>query len=168
MRTGQEWTVAVRLLWRGGPPYTAALALTVVCGALTGPLIVVGTGRLVGALPGAVTAGAGSQEARRALVALAVFGALTLVRTALRALESGLAAVLRLRAAGVVEFRKVGRFVADPAHGGCVSFVVRYRSCLVRRSVSGTGARNVRPRTRGPEFEGSGTKPLGGTPRMPQ
>ncbi|WP_328491987.1 ABC transporter ATP-binding protein/permease [Streptomyces sp. NBC_00414] len=107
MRTWQERTAAVRLLWRAGPRHTAALALTVVCGALTGPLIVVQTGRLVGALPGAVTAGAGSAEARRALVALTAFGALTLVRTGLRALESGLAAVLRLRAAGEVENRAI-------------------------------------------------------------
>ncbi|MGW0909650.1 ATP-binding cassette domain-containing protein [Streptomyces sp. NPDC002853] len=107
MRTWQEWTAAVRLLWRAGPRHTAALAATVMCGALTGPLIVVATGRLVGALPGAVEGGAGSEEARSALVVLTVFGALTLLRTGLRALESGLAAVLRLRAAGVVEDRTI-------------------------------------------------------------
>lgn len=107
MRTWQEWTAAVRLLWRAGPRHTAALAATVVCGALTGPLIVVATGRLVGVLPGAVEAGAGSAEAQSALVTLIAFGALTLVRTGLRALESGLAAVLRLRAAGVVEDRTI-------------------------------------------------------------
>ncbi|UQT53795.1 ATP-binding cassette domain-containing protein [Streptomyces durmitorensis] len=107
MRTWQEWTAAVRLLWRAGPRHTVALAVTVVCGALTGPLIVVATGQLVGELPGAVDAGAGSAAARRALVALIAFGALTLVRTGLRALDSGLAAVLRLRAAGVVEDRAI-------------------------------------------------------------
>ncbi|MGW6024713.1 ATP-binding cassette domain-containing protein [Streptomyces sp. NPDC055099] len=107
MRTCQEWTAAVRLLWRAGPRHTLALAATVVCGALTGPLIVVATGRLVGALPGAVEAGAGSEQAQSALVALTVFGALTLLRTGLRALESGLAAVLRLRAASVVEDRAI-------------------------------------------------------------
>ncbi|MFE6165689.1 ATP-binding cassette domain-containing protein [Streptomyces sp. NPDC056486] len=107
MRTWQEWTAAVRLLWRAGPRHTVALAVTVVCGALTGPLIVVATGRLVGALPGAVKAGAGSAEAREALVVLTVFGALTLLRTGLRALDSGLAAVLRLRAASVVEDRAI-------------------------------------------------------------
>ncbi|MEU5950761.1 ATP-binding cassette domain-containing protein [Streptomyces sp. NPDC047525] len=107
MRTWQEWTAAVRLLWRAGPRHTVALAVTVVCGALTGPLIVVATGRLVGELPGAVDAGAGSAAARRALAALIAFGALTLVRTGLRALDSGLAAVLRLRAASVVEDRAI-------------------------------------------------------------
>ncbi|MCX4672946.1 ABC transporter ATP-binding protein/permease [Streptomyces sp. NBC_01381] len=107
MRTGQEWTAAVRLLWRAGPRHTVALALTVVCGALTGPLVVVATGRLVGALPGAVEAGAGSAEARHAGVVPTVFAALILVRTGLRALEGGLAAVLRLRAAGVVEDRAI-------------------------------------------------------------
>ncbi|MGW7080082.1 ATP-binding cassette domain-containing protein [Streptomyces sp. NPDC054866] len=107
MRTWQEWTAAGRLLWRAGPRHTVALAVTVVCGALTGPLIVVATGRLVGALPGAVEGGAGSAEARRALVVLTVFGALTLVRTGLRGLESGIAAVLRLRAASVVEDRAI-------------------------------------------------------------
>lgn len=107
MRMWQEWQAAARLLWRAGPRHTVALAVTVVCGALTGPLIVVATGRLVGALPGAVEAGAGSAEARRALVALTAFGALTLVRSGLRAVESGLAAVLRLRAAGVVQDRAI-------------------------------------------------------------
>ncbi|MWA15910.1 ATP-binding cassette domain-containing protein [Streptomyces sp. BA2] len=107
MRTWQEWTAAGGLLWRAGPRHTVALTLTVVCGALTGPLIVVATGRLVGALPGAVEGGAGSAEARRALVVLTVFGALTLVRTGMRALESGIAAVLRLRAASVVEDRAI-------------------------------------------------------------
>lgn len=107
MRMWQEWQAAARLLWRAGPRHTVALAVTVVCGALTGPLIVVATGRLVGVLPGAVEAGAGSAEARRALVALTAFGALTLVRSGLRALESGLAAVLRLRAASVVMDRAI-------------------------------------------------------------
>lgn len=107
MRTWQEWTAAVRLLWRAGPRHMSALTVAVVCGALTGPLIVVATGRLVGALPGAVGQGAGSAEARRALVALTVLGALTLVRTGLRALEGGLAAVLRLRTASVVEDRVI-------------------------------------------------------------
>ncbi|TGB07299.1 ABC transporter ATP-binding protein [Streptomyces sp. MZ04] len=107
MRTWQEWTAAVRLLWRAGPRHTVALALTVVCGALTGPLIVVATGRLVGALPGAVAAGAGSAEARHALGVLVVFAVLIVVRTGLRALDGGLAAVLRLRAAGVVEDRAI-------------------------------------------------------------
>ncbi|MEV8017578.1 ABC transporter ATP-binding protein [Streptomyces sp. NPDC086554] len=107
MRTRQEWTAAVMLLWRAGPRHTVALALTVVCEALTGPLIVVATGRLVGALPGAVTTGAGSAEARHALAVLTVFAVLILVRTGLRALDSGLAAVLRLRAAGVVEDRAI-------------------------------------------------------------
>ncbi|MGW6059254.1 ATP-binding cassette domain-containing protein [Streptomyces sp. NPDC055189] len=107
MRTWQEWTAAVRLLWRAGPRHTLALTVSVVCGALTGPLVVVATGRIVGALPGAVEAGAGSAEAREALVALTLFGALTLVRTGLRALEGGLAAVLRLRAASVVEHRAI-------------------------------------------------------------
>ncbi|QES40009.1 hypothetical protein DEJ49_02570 [Streptomyces venezuelae] len=105
MRTWQEWAAAVRLLWRAGPRHTVALTVTVVCGALTGPLVVIATGRLVGDLPGAVTAGPGSADARRVLAALTVFGALILVRTALRALEGGLAAVLRLRAATVVEDR---------------------------------------------------------------
>ncbi|MFK4067117.1 ATP-binding cassette domain-containing protein [Streptomyces sp. NPDC029674] len=107
MRVWQEWVAAVRLLWRAGPRHTAALAGTVVCEALAGPFVVVATGHLVGALPGAVAAGAGSAEARRVLLALTWFGALILVRTGLRALDSGLAAVLRLRAAGVVEDRAI-------------------------------------------------------------
>ncbi|GGV25566.1 hypothetical protein GCM10010277_06610 [Streptomyces longisporoflavus] len=107
MRAWQEWTAAVRLLWRAGPRHTLALTSIVIGGALTGPLIVVATGRLVGALPGAVEGGAGSAGAREALVALTGFGTLTLVRTALRTLESGLAAVLRLRTAGVVEHRAI-------------------------------------------------------------
>ncbi|MEU6990449.1 ABC transporter ATP-binding protein [Streptomyces sp. NPDC046465] len=115
MRTWQEWTAAVRLLWRAGPRHTAALAVTVICGALTGPLITVATGRLVGALPGAVREGAGSAEARHVLTVLTVFGALTLARTGLRAVESGLAAVLRVRAAGVVEDRVLA---AATAPGG--------------------------------------------------
>ncbi|MFD6436313.1 ABC transporter ATP-binding protein [Streptomyces venezuelae] len=105
MRAWQEWAAAVRLLWRAGPRHTVALTVTVVCGALTGPLVVIATGRLVGDLPGAVTGGPGSTEARRVLAALTVFGALILVRTGLRALEGGLAAVLKLRAASVVEDR---------------------------------------------------------------
>ncbi|MFI7321195.1 ABC transporter ATP-binding protein [Streptomyces venezuelae] len=105
MRTWQEWAAAVRLLWRAGPRHTVALTVTVVCGALTGPLVVIATGRLVGDLPGAVTSGPGSADARRVLTALTVFGALILVRTGLRALEGGLAAVLKLRAATVVEDR---------------------------------------------------------------
>ncbi|MEV5983205.1 ATP-binding cassette domain-containing protein [Streptomyces sp. NPDC052114] len=117
MRTWQEWTSAIRLLWRAGPRHTVALALAVACGAATGPLIVVATGRLVGVLPPAVEAGAGSAEARHALAALTAFGALTLVRTALRSLESGLAAVLRLRAAGVVEDRAVAAGIGPPGIG---------------------------------------------------
>ncbi|WP_055568578.1 ABC transporter ATP-binding protein [Streptomyces atriruber] len=105
MRTWQEWAAAVRLLWRAGPRHTVALTVTVVCGALTGPFVVIATGWLVGDLPGAVEAGPGSAGARRVLVALTVFGALILARTGLRALEGGLAEVLRLRAASVVEDR---------------------------------------------------------------
>ncbi|MEU5686294.1 hypothetical protein DEJ48_35515 [Streptomyces venezuelae] len=105
MRAWQEWAAEVRLLWRAGPRHTVALTVTVVCGALTGPLVVIATGRLVGGLPGAVTGGPGSTEARRVLAALTVFGALILVRTRLRAVEGGLAAVLKLRAASVVEDR---------------------------------------------------------------
>ncbi|MEV0322813.1 ABC transporter ATP-binding protein [Streptomyces sp. NPDC050658] len=117
MRKWQEWTAAVRLLWRAGPRHTAALALTVLCGALTGPLIVVATGRLVGALPGAVTAGAGSAAARHALGLLVVFGVLTFVRTGLRSLESGLAAELRLRADSVVEDRAVAAGIGPDGIG---------------------------------------------------
>lgn len=106
-RWRQERTAAVRLLWRAGPRHAAALAVTVVCSAATGSLIVLATGRLVASLPGAVAAGAGSAEARRMLVALTAFGALTLLRTALRALETGLSAALRTRAASVVEDRAV-------------------------------------------------------------
>ncbi|MEU5776025.1 hypothetical protein ABZ819_22370 [Streptomyces venezuelae] len=105
MRAWQEWAAAVRLLWRAGPRHTVALTVTVVCGALTGPLVEIATGRLVGGLPGAVTGGPGSTEARRVLAALTVFGALILVRTGLRAVEGGLAAVLKLRAASIVEDR---------------------------------------------------------------
>ncbi|MEV7196996.1 ABC transporter ATP-binding protein [Streptomyces sp. NPDC093510] len=107
MRTWQEWAAAVRLLWRAGPRHTVVLAVVIVCEALTGPFVVVATGRLVGALPGAVAAGAGSPEARRVLSALTAFGALILLRTGLRALDSGLAAVLRLRAASAVQDRAV-------------------------------------------------------------
>ncbi|MET8684641.1 ABC transporter ATP-binding protein [Streptomyces sp. NPDC004732] len=107
MRTWQEWAAAVRLLWRAGPRHTVALTVTVVCGALTGPFVVIATGWLVGDLPGAVEAGPGSAEARRVLAALTAFGALVLVRTGLRALEGGLAEVLRLRAASVVEDRAI-------------------------------------------------------------
>ncbi|WP_208606459.1 hypothetical protein, partial [Streptomyces silaceus] len=117
MRTWQEWTSATRLLWRAGPRQTVALALTTAGGALTGPLVVVATGRLVGALPPAVEAGAGSPEARHALVALTAFGALTLLRTGLRALESGLAAVLRLRAAGAVEDRAIAAGIGPDGIG---------------------------------------------------
>ncbi|MFC7307812.1 ATP-binding cassette domain-containing protein [Streptomyces monticola] len=112
MRSWHGGRAALGLLWRAGPWHTVALGGVVVCGAATAALTIVATGWLVGALPGVVASGATGDDTRQLVLALTLFAALAVARTALRALESGLSAVLRLRAAGAVEDRAMAAALA--------------------------------------------------------
>ncbi|MET9296390.1 ABC transporter ATP-binding protein [Streptomyces sp. NPDC003077] len=108
---------AVGLLWSASRPLTLALAVTVAGGAVTATGLVVTTGLVVGALPAAVDAGLGSGAGRHLLLTLVAFGAVAVAQTVLAALERGLTAALRLRAARRADERVMAAALAPSGIG---------------------------------------------------
>ncbi|MET9020370.1 ABC transporter ATP-binding protein [Actinopolymorpha sp. NPDC004070] len=95
--TTRRYALHARLLWRAAPAHSALNLLLVVASAATVTFGIVATGRLVGALPAAVNAGAGSAAADRAWWWLAAAAAAYILAPLIHAVHNAVTQVVSAR-----------------------------------------------------------------------